>query len=632
MNDKDLQINVKTKADIKGLQEADQAVDELADSNKQLRAAIDGANDITEEQRQELMSLADTTEDLGNRSKDLVKKSEEINQGNKKVTKSTRNTGLAVLEASRAFEDLQFGFTGVLNNIPGIIRSLGGTAGLTGVVSILAVSIFALSKRMGSLGTGLSKLQKKIEAEADAMRESSRQARKAAEEKERLEKSVKDFSDAIDEEIKALDDETAALERSARASDRKLQAQISVLDSALGAKVAEIQANEKLSRLEQTIEIERVKRLAEQKKQELELAGIAQDRADNREREAKALKNLEKSRELREKGESLKVSRSSITNEVEKRRDKGAVASESIEDLVKDLAKAARTQFDIGPDSSRSTVDFGKINAESFNKKPRKIIREVQENLNELREDALEPGRFGAFSKTKVSKVEEALNNLIKVNDVFRKTEVDIESIREFAAAENKKSEKAFSDADRIEDKAKTDLEKISESNDELDLKENASNKIFENNQRSNEFISNQRIGGLRDKEEEDNVNEAKRVEEEQQAEIDRIQSQRDKVNSEAIAAGNQVLRTLQTEVSKQGEAKQFDQLSAGLRASLQKLEDGSTVRELRAVVNEVNRFGQTFKVLDEARKGEVIRLRATLEKQSRDIKTLSSQIKNART
>jgi len=636
MNDKDLQINVKTKADIKGLQEADQAVDELADSNKKLRAAIDGANNITEDQRKELMSLADTTEDLGNRSKDLVKKSEDINQGNKKVTKSTRNTGLAVLEASRAFEDLQFGFTGVLNNIPGIIRSLGGTAGLTGVVSILAVSIFALSKRMGSLGTGLSKLQKKIEAEADAMRKAAQASIDAAEEKERLEKSVNDFKDSLNEEIKALDDETAALERSARASDKKLQAQISVLDSALGAKVAEIQANEKLSRLEQAVEIERVKRLSGQKKQELELAGIAQDRADNRERELNALNKLKEARRLQAEGEERRVSDKEIEERKKTRTDQGKTAEESIEGLFKDIQKKAGADFTTAAGFTGNPFASNK-NSKLLQENPEEFFKRVQESREVAKEnqESLKEGKQKERSKfigEQLEILDPLFRRLEKLVEINKSTDKDVEAIENKASAENKKAEADLEAANSLKKEAEAALSKISESNDDLDLKETVSKRVFSNNQRANQFISDQRIGGLRDKEEEDKVNEAKRVEEEQQAEIDRIQSQRDKVNSEAIAAGSQVLRTLQTEVSKQGEAKQFDQLSAGLRASLQKLEDGSTVRELRAVVNEVNRFGQTFKVLDEARKGEVIRLRATLEKQSRDIKILYSQIKNART
>lgn len=62
-----------------------------------------------------------------------------------KAARAKRDLGGAALEASRAFEDAQYGLRGVLNNIPGLIMMLGGSAGLAGAVSVgaVAMSIFA---------------------------------------------------------------------------------------------------------------------------------------------------------------------------------------------------------------------------------------------------------------------------------------------------------------------------------------------------------------------------------------------------------------------------------------------------------------------------------------------------------
>ncbi len=60
------------------------------------------------------------------------------------------NAGMAVLEFSRMFEDAQYGIRGVLNNIPGLIAMLGGSAGLAGAISIAAVAGAQLWERMGS--------------------------------------------------------------------------------------------------------------------------------------------------------------------------------------------------------------------------------------------------------------------------------------------------------------------------------------------------------------------------------------------------------------------------------------------------------------------------------------------------
>jgi len=56
--------------------------------------------------------------------------------------------GLAFLEFSRAVEDAQYGMRGVINNIPQMALNLGAGAGLTGVVSILAVGVAVLGTKL----------------------------------------------------------------------------------------------------------------------------------------------------------------------------------------------------------------------------------------------------------------------------------------------------------------------------------------------------------------------------------------------------------------------------------------------------------------------------------------------------
>jgi hypothetical protein len=72
------------------------------------------------------------------------------------------NTGRAMLSFSQGFEDAQYGIRGVLNNIPGLIMSLGGGAGLTGVISIAAVSLNILWEKFG-------KVEKKAASTAKAL-------------------------------------------------------------------------------------------------------------------------------------------------------------------------------------------------------------------------------------------------------------------------------------------------------------------------------------------------------------------------------------------------------------------------------------------------------------------------------
>jgi hypothetical protein len=66
----------------------------------------------------------------------------------------TRNLGQAGLEASRAMEDLQYGIGGVVNNIPSLVMALGGSAGLTAVISLAAVGVNQLYKNFTEVPKG----------------------------------------------------------------------------------------------------------------------------------------------------------------------------------------------------------------------------------------------------------------------------------------------------------------------------------------------------------------------------------------------------------------------------------------------------------------------------------------------
>lgn len=118
MADKDITIGIKTSgaaraaADISGVENA---IEDLGQQAPRTAAQID--------------KVADAASRMGT--------SGAYNKGG-------ANAGGAILEASRAIEDLQYGLRGVLNNIPSLIFALGGSAGLAGVISVAAVGASVL--------------------------------------------------------------------------------------------------------------------------------------------------------------------------------------------------------------------------------------------------------------------------------------------------------------------------------------------------------------------------------------------------------------------------------------------------------------------------------------------------------
>jgi len=122
--------------------------------------------------------------------------------------------GMGILEVSRAIEDAQYGIRGVLNNIPGIIQSFGGSMGLAGVVSIAAVGVTVLGKRLYDLATNAKeneartkaltaaneKFSSGVKAAASNLENFREQQRKSAEEAKnaaRMEETFRRFGDPV---------------------------------------------------------------------------------------------------------------------------------------------------------------------------------------------------------------------------------------------------------------------------------------------------------------------------------------------------------------------------------------------------------------------------------------------------
>ena len=109
---------------------------------------------------------------------------EQATAGMNTLAGGSRNMGRAVLDGSRALEDLQYGVAGVLNNIPGLISSLGGPAGLAGAVSLVAVGAKILYDHWDDLAGAFG--QGHVKTQAEQMEDLGKQTAKTADELKRL--------------------------------------------------------------------------------------------------------------------------------------------------------------------------------------------------------------------------------------------------------------------------------------------------------------------------------------------------------------------------------------------------------------------------------------------------------------
>jgi hypothetical protein len=180
MADKNLEIQVKLTADTAGAQQAAAEIKRLADeaNKKPFVMPIDEAGMKAREEAMKLQVKAAKEEATAQEQvakqtqKATAAKSEQVRvmamttttangtaAAQKQLTDKTTQSAMGFLQLSQAVEDAQYGFRGIVNNIPGMVMSFGGGAGLAGAVSLAAVGINVLLENVDLFGTKAKKAQ-----------------------------------------------------------------------------------------------------------------------------------------------------------------------------------------------------------------------------------------------------------------------------------------------------------------------------------------------------------------------------------------------------------------------------------------------------------------------------------------
>lgn len=185
MADKNIQIQITTTADTAGAEKTVKIIDEVVDHGKKItpaldtppgkgldaipakvRPAIEAVDKLVDKAKQASVAMVKGVEVLTDKAKvaefafydldaALLKSSnatETFTAGVTKLEGPVRNNGRAMLLFSQGFEDAQYGISAVLNNMPGLVMAIGGTAGLAGAVSVAAVGGSILYKMLGGIG------------------------------------------------------------------------------------------------------------------------------------------------------------------------------------------------------------------------------------------------------------------------------------------------------------------------------------------------------------------------------------------------------------------------------------------------------------------------------------------------
>lgn len=135
---KEIEINLKSTLDGKGVEEAKQKIDSLNKSTDQL------------------------------------------DKGSQKATKSIKNMGQGMLQVAYFMDDVQYGIKGILNNIPGLVIGFGGGAGLAGALSLATLAGAKLYEWLSDSADKTDDLAKKMKEHSKEIAEASRQAIRAS--------------------------------------------------------------------------------------------------------------------------------------------------------------------------------------------------------------------------------------------------------------------------------------------------------------------------------------------------------------------------------------------------------------------------------------------------------------------
>lgn len=109
---------------------------------------------------------------------------------------SGANAGLAALQLAQFVDDAQYGLRGVMNNIPGLVLAMGGSAGLAGAMSIALVA----GTKLWEMFSGAQQAEKDTEAVKKRMEEVATAAEAAAESTASVfEADMSDYLDSLGE-------------------------------------------------------------------------------------------------------------------------------------------------------------------------------------------------------------------------------------------------------------------------------------------------------------------------------------------------------------------------------------------------------------------------------------------------
>ncbi len=190
MADQNLNIGIKVTADTSGAKEAINTNGMYLDSLGRIHDATGKFVKVSKEEREglkERIKIQEQETGVVNRAtvttNGAAEAKKRLAQADKDAAKSSTQSAMGFLALSNAIQDVQYGFGGIINNIPGIVSGMGLGMGVAGAAQMAGVAFGILNKNVDIFGTEAAAAAKEATAtanEATALANSTQRAADAA--------------------------------------------------------------------------------------------------------------------------------------------------------------------------------------------------------------------------------------------------------------------------------------------------------------------------------------------------------------------------------------------------------------------------------------------------------------------
>lgn len=440
MSEKEVKITARSEAKGDGLKKTTAELEEMKDSqgrvvesSESLRAKIDAVDNISDEARAGLHGLVDQVDELKERAsaaaagsdglaksekkvgteglktaRNLDKINRELAEAKKRLQQAsvgsadfakrqkqvtaltreqqavmrrgaggTRNFGLAALEASRAVEDLQYGVRGVINNIPQMVLMMGGSAGLTAVISLVAVGL-------SQLGTSFAKANKDIEFSAESIEGAERRKREALEKSER---AIEAYQDTLDESARTAKKEREEIDLNTKSAIANAEAKLKLADSRIKNAILKIEGDSTLSDEEKERRIFELRQRYSAEARKTEEENIKHLQKKNEDALDKNYDDELKAIDLLAEADRKRAEAKQVAEELAVARGFAAHADDEVERAAKAADQRAGKGFGVGEKGFGKFSDKGDQQAQAY---VDHLIKEVRPRLNRFQKQSLD--------------------------------------------------------------------------------------------------------------------------------------------------------------------------------------------------------------------------------------------------